>query len=166
MANSYKIIKYRDKITNTLLSSPALSDYCGFSSDNADTLLWKRFIPQQYLPNISTENGTYIFYDVETDVNPQKKVKTTFNEITFYFWVISYKDSDWVKYKPVNSTYQQYTNLLRNDLICWELENLFKDKNTFGIGQIRFYGNKLFNASDNNLTGRLLTFKVTDRDRN
>ena len=62
---------YRNVITNTLLSNETIisllsKDTLGI--EDADSLLWDRIIPQQYVPDTITDTGSYILYDVDENI--------------------------------------------------------------------------------------------------
>lgn len=142
---------YRNIVTNVLLSNPTivsvLSDgLMSVDNEDVDSLLWTHILPQQYVPDVVVETGSYIFYDFEEKVY---KVDT-YEEVTMYFWVVTHKDMP------------KYQNRLRNDILSRELKYIFGEKDGLGIAPSHFISNKLFSVYSYKYMGRILTFNITD----
>ena len=145
--------EYRNTIMTNLITSQKLVELVGGVIDEetgfATDLIWKNFIPQQYLPNTVTTAESFIFYDIETDSDIKKD---TYKNVIIYFWI--------VVHKGINR-YSDGSGLL-NDKIVWELKKIFKNNNILGIGKMHEVYNRLFDAKNDNFTGRILGFRITD----
>lgn len=155
--NDDLIEDYRNYITNTLLSNETIVKVLSndeFSLDDADELLYgddPHIQPHEFIPGTITETGSYIMYDMEENaVYSHGSTVSTYTEVTLYFWVITHKNM--VKYK----------GRLRNDILTRELKYSFGEKNGLGIAKNHFVYNKLYNVGNNNYTGRLVKFIITD----
>lgn len=152
--NDNLIEDYRSVVTNTVLSNETIikvlsNDTLGL--ENADELLWKHLVPQQYIPDTITETGSYIMYDFDENVLYSKgSTRSTYTELTLYFWVFTHKDMP------------KYKGRLRNDILVRELKRLFNESDGLGIAKNHLMYNRIYNIINNKYVGRLLAFKITD----
>lgn len=142
---------YRNVITNTLLSNETIisllsKDTLGI--EDADSLLWDRIIPQQYVPDTITDTGSYILYDI--DENIISRQDKTYIELPIYFWVFTHRKSP------------TYKSRLCNDILVREIKSMFSEKDLLGLANVHFISNRIQYNISNKYAGRLLTFRVTD----
>lgn len=152
--NDNLIEDYRSFITNTLLSNETIVRVLSndtLNLENADELLWKHLVPQQYIPDTITETGSYIMYDLDENVLYAKgSTKSTYTELTLYFWILTHKK------EPT------YKGKLRNDILSRELKSLFNETGGMGIAKNHLIHNSVYNTPNYKYIGRLLTFRITD----
>ena len=129
--------EYRNTIMTNLITSQKLVELVGGVIDEetgfATDLIWKNFIPQQYLPNTVTTAESFIFYDIETDSDIKKD---TYKNVIIYFWI--------VVHKGINR-YSDGSGLLNDKIV--KMHEVY---------------NRLFDAKNDNFTGRILGFRITD----
>ncbi len=155
--NDDLIEDYRNYITNTILSNETIVKLLSndrLTLDEADELLYgddPHVQPHEFIPGTITETGSYIMYDMEENaVYSRGSTVSTYTEVTLYFWVITHKNQ--VKYK----------GRLSNDVLVRELKYSFGEKNGLGIAKNHFVYNRIYNVGNNNYTGRLVKFVITD----
>ncbi len=152
--NDNLIEDYRSFITNTLLSNETIVKVLSndtLNLDSADELLWEHLVPQQYIPDTITETGSYIMYDLDENVVYTKgSTKSTYTELTLYFWVLTHKDMP------------TYKGKLRNDILSRELKSLFNETGGMGIAKNHLIHNSVYSSPNYKYMGRLLAFKITD----
>ena len=152
--NDNLIEDYRNVITNEILSNETIvkvlsNDTCDVES--ADKLLWEHLVPQQYIPDTITETGSYILYDLDEEVLFSKgSNRSTYVELTLYFWVFTHKDMP------------KYKERLRNDILTKELKKLFGGVNNMGIARNHLIYNKVYDRINGKYAGRLMMFRITD----
>ena len=121
---------YRNVITNTLLSNETIISLLSndtLDTESADELLWKRIVPQQYVPDTITDVGSYILYDI--DENIISRQDKTYIELPIYFWVFTHRNSPTYKGKLCN-------DILVKE-ICFQRRN-YSDLQMFILYQIVF----------------------------
>lgn len=155
--NDNLIEDYRNIITNILLNDPLIVAVLGNDKvplDEADILMdgdQPHITPHEFLPDIITETGSYIMYDMDEEaVFPQKSVKSVYSEVTLYFWVVTHRDMT------------KYKNRLRNDILTRRLKQLFNEQDGLGIAKNHFVYNKIFDPRNNHYMGRVVKFVITD----
>ncbi len=152
--NDNLIEDYRSFITNTLLSNETIIKILSndtLNPENADELLWTHLVPQQYIPDTITETGSYIMYDLDENIVYTKgSTKSTYTELTLYFWVLTHKDMP------------TYKGKLRNDILSRELKSLFNETSGMGIAKNHLISNSVYSSPNYKYMGRLLEFKITD----
>lgn len=156
--NDNLIEDYRNLITDSILNNQTIIEILAntesdetYDLDNPDELLWKHIIPQQYIPDVITDTGSYILYDIDETVNSSfAKNAPTYTELTLYFWIITHKNMP------------KYEGRLRNDILSRELKNVFGEQGGLGIGKNHLVYNRIFNTNNVNYTGRVMAFLVTD----
>lgn len=152
--NDNLIEDYRNVITNEILSNETIvkvlsNGMCDVES--ADELLWEHLVPQQYIPDTITETGSYILYDLDEEVLFSKgSNRSTYVELTLYFWVFTHKDMP------------KYKERLRNDILTKELKKLFGGVNNMGIARNHLIYNKVYDRINGKYAGRLMAFRITD----
>lgn len=159
--NEDLIEDYRNVITNEILSNEVLVDILShgtLTTDDADELVWKNVLPQEFDPETITETDSYIFYDINEATSAQVgKNGTGYVTLTLFFWILTHRDV--VRYEGNVSTSK---NRLRNDIIVRELKKTFAPVSNLGISKNRLLYNNLFTQTNYKYTGRLLAFKITD----
>lgn len=155
--NDNLIEDYRNIITNILLDDPLIVDILGEGKvdlEESDVLIdgnEPHITPFEFLPGTLTKTGSYIMYDMdEASIIPLNSTKSTYTEVTLYFWVVSHRNM------------MRYKGKLRNDLLARELKLLFGEKDGLGIAKNHFIYNKIFDVYNNNYAGRVLKFVITD----
>lgn len=142
---------YRNVITNTLLSNETIISLLSndtLDTESADELLWKRIVPQQYVPDTIIDVGSYILYDI--DENIISRQDKTYIELPIYFWVFTHRNSP------------TYKGRLCNDILVREIKDMFSEKDLLGLANVHFVSNRIQYNITNDYAGRLLTFRVTD----
>lgn len=159
--NEDLIEDYRNVITNEILSNEVLVDILShgtLTTDDADELVWKNVLPQEFDPETITETDSYIFYDINEATSTQVgRNGTGYVTLTLFFWILTHRDI--VRYEGNVSTSK---NRLRNDIIVRELKKTFAPVSNLGISKNRLLYNNLFTQTNYKYTGRLLAFKITD----
>ncbi len=155
--NDNLIEDYRNIITNILLDDPLIVEVLGNGKvplDEADVLMDGKpphIQPHEFLPDIISETGSYIMYDMDEEaVYPQKSVKSVYSEVALYFWVITHRDMT------------KYKGRLRNDILTRRLKQLFGEQDGLGIAKNHFVYNKIFDPRNNHYMGRVVKFVITD----
>ncbi len=155
--NDNLIEDYRNIITNILLNDPIIVAILGNDKvllDEADILIdgkQPHIQPYEFLPDIITETGSYIMYDMdEESVIPRNSVKSVYSEVALYFWVVTHRDMP------------NYKGRLRNDVLSRRLKQLFGEQDGLGIAKNHFVYNKIFDVRNNKFMGRVLKFVITD----
>lgn len=157
--NDNLIEDYRSVITNTILSNETIvkvlaniEDDDGFDIDKVgESLLGKRLMPQQYVPDTVTDTGSYILYDLDENVLYSRgSTNSTYTELTLYFWILTHKDMP------------NYKGRLRNDILSRELKKMFNETDGLGIAKNHLMYNRIYNTPNYKYMGRLLAFKITD----
>lgn len=155
--NDNLIEDYRNIITNILLDDPLIVEVLGNGKiplDEADVLMdgkQPHIQPHEFLPDIITETGSYIMYDMDEEaVYPRNSVKSAYSEVSLYFWVITHRDMT------------KYKGRLRNDILTRRLKQLFGEQGGLGIAKNHFIYNKIFDPRNNHYMGRVVKFVITD----
>lgn len=155
--NDNLIEDYRNIITNILLDDPLIVEVLGNGKiplDEADVLMdgkQPHIQPHEFLPDIITETGSYIMYDMDEEaIIPRNSVKSVYSEVSLYFWVITHRDMT------------KYKGRLRNDILTRRLKQLFGEQDGLGIAKNRFVYNKIFDPRNNHYMGRVVKFVITD----
>lgn len=155
--NDNLIEDYRNIITNILLSDELIVEILGNGKvplDEADVLMdgkQPHITPYEFLPDIITETGSYILYDLDEEaIFPRNSAKSVYSEVTLYFWVITHRNMP------------NYKGRLRNDVLSRRLKQLFGEQPGLGISKNHFCYNKLFDVRNNAYMGRVLKFVITD----
>lgn len=155
--NDNLIEDYRNIITNMLLNNEVIVDILGegkISLDEADILIGgdePRIQPYEFIPNTITKTGSYIMYDLDEEaVFPFGNNKSSYTEVTLYMWVVSHRKM------------MRHKGRLRNDVLTRELKKLFGEENGLGIAKNHFVFNKVFDAFNNDYSGRVVKFVITD----
>ncbi len=155
--NDNLIEDYRNIITNILLDDPLIVAVLGndkVTLDEADVLMdgkQPHITPHEFLPDIITETGSYIMYDLDEEaIIPRNSVKSTYSEVALYFWVITHRDMT------------KYKGRLRNDILTRRLKQLFGEQDGLGIAKNHFVYNKIFDPRNNHYMGRVVKFVITD----
>lgn len=156
--NDNLIEDYRNIITNILLDDPTIVEILGNGKiplDEADVLMDgtpPHITPHEFLPDIISETGSYIMYDLEEEAlyPSQKSVKSYYSEVALYFWIVTSRDMKIHKGK------------LRNDILSRRLRQLFGEQDGLGIAKNHFVYNKIFDPRNNKYMGRVLKFVITD----
>ncbi len=155
--NDNLIEDYRNIITNMLLDNQIIVSILSnetLTPENSDILVGgekPKICPYEFVPNILTETGSYIMYDMdESAIIPRGSNKNTCTQVELYFWIATHR----------NMTV--YKNRLRNDVLSRELKKLFGEADGLGIAKNHFIYNKIFDTYNNNYTGRVLKFLITD----
>lgn len=155
--NDNLIEDYRNIITNVLLDDPLIVEVLGNGKiplDEADVLMdgkQPHIQPHEFLPDIITETGSYIMYDMDEDaIISRNSVKSVYSEVTLYFWVITHRDMT------------KYKGRLRNDILTRRLKQLFGEQDGLGIAKNHFVYNKIFDPRNNHYMGRVVKFVITD----
>lgn len=155
--NDNLIEDYRNIITNILLNDPLIVDILGNGKiplDEADVLMdgkQPHITPYEFLPDIITETGSYIMYDLDEEaIIPRNSVKSVYSEVALYFWVVTHR----------NMT--DYKGRLRNDVLTRRLKQLFGEQDGLGIAKNHFVYNKIFDPRNNHYMGRVVKFVITD----
>jgi hypothetical protein len=145
---------YRTVVTNTILSNEVIVDFLSegrLTVEEPDELLWTHLVPQQYVPETITETGSYILYDIDENVlYSRNSTRSTYTELTLYFWIFTHKSS------PL------YKGRLRNDVLSRELKAMFNEIDNMGIGKNHLLYNKVYNSGNYKYMGRMMAFKITD----
>ncbi len=162
--NDNLIEDYRNIITNILLNDPIIVAILGndkVSLDEADILIdgkQPHIQPYEFLPDIITETGSYIMYDMDEDsIIPRNSVKSVYSEAALYFWVVTHRDM-----AVYNGNMAGCKGRLRNDVLSRRLKQLFGEQNGLGIAKNHFVYNKIFDVRNNKFMGRVLKFVITD----
>lgn len=162
--NDNLIEDYRNIITNILLDDPVIVGVLGNDKiplDESDVLLDGKpphIQPYEFLPNVLTETGSYIMYDMDEEaVIPRGSANSTYSEVALYFWVVTHRNM--ARYK---GQLREYTGRLRNDILSRRLKQLFDDRGGLGIAKNHFLYNKIFDVGNNDYMGRVLKFVITD----
>lgn len=156
--NDNLIEDYRNIITNILLNDPLIVDILGNGEiplDEADILMdgkQPHITPYEFLPDVITETGSYIMYDLDEDaIFPSRNsVKSVYSEVTLYFWIVTHRKMT------------DYKGRLRNDVLSRRLKQLFGEQDGLGIAKNHFVYNKIFDVRNNDYMGRVLKFVITD----
>lgn len=145
---------YRTVVTNTILANETIVDLLSegrLTVEEPDELLWTHLVPQQYVPETITETGSYILYDIDENVlYSRNSTRSTYTELTLYFWIFTHKSS------PL------YKGRLRNDVLSRELKEMFNEIDNMGIGKNHLLYNKVYNSGNYKYMGRMMAFKITD----
>lgn len=165
MAKNDNLIEdYRNIITNILLDDPVIVGVLGNDKiplDESDALIdgkQPHITPHEFLPDILTETGSYIMYDMDEEaVIPRNSVKSVYSEVALYFWVVTSRDM--AKY---NGKLKECTGRLRNDVLPRRLKQLFGEQDGLGIAKNHFMYNKIFDVHNNKYMGRVVKFVITD----
>lgn len=158
MAKNDNLIEdYRNIITNTLLNNELIVDILGNGDvllDEADVLLDGKpphIQPFEFIPGILTETGSYIMYDLDEEaVFPFGNNRSSYTEVALYTWVVTHRNM------------MKYKGRLRNDVIVRELKKMFGEENGLGIAKNHFVYNKVFDVYNNDYSGRVVKFVITD----
>ncbi len=155
--NDNLIEDYRNIITNSLLNNRIIVDILGegaLSLEDADTLITgdePRIQAYEFIPGTLTKTGSYIMYDMDEDaIVPFGNNKSSYTEVSLYMWVVSHRNM------------MKYKGRLRNDVITRELKKMFGEENGLGIAKNHFVYNKVFDVFNNDYSGRVVKFVITD----
>ena len=152
--NDNLIEDYRNVVTNAILLDETIVKILSddkLDLESADELLWVHLIPQQYVPYTITETGSYITYDIDENVViPHNGTRSTYTELTLYFWIFTHKQD------------ALYKGRLRNDILNRELKLLFNDNRNIGIAKNHLLYSKVYSSGNYDYMGRHMAFKITD----
>ena len=158
MAKNDNLIEdYRNIITNTLLNNEIIVDILGegkVDMEEADVLIGgsePHIQAFEFIPNTLTKTGSYIMYDMDEEAAfPFGNNKSSYIEVALYMWVVSHRNM------------MRYKGRLRNDVITRELKKMFGEENGLGIAKNHFVYNKVFDVYNNDYSGRVVKFIITD----
>lgn len=147
---SCDMITYRKIIMNTLCRSETLAVLLQGAKETsqADTLPYKRIFPYEYLPDALTEADRFLCFELSTTVNSKNSI---YHDTVISFYILGHKAA--IPYT------EEGNHCLWYDKAACELDTLFNDQTTLGIGKITLISNVPY-RSQTSLTGRILTFKI------
>ena len=151
-ARSYEIIEYRKKIMEEICKSQELVKLLGCENEEypEDVIPYKWSFPHEYIPETIKETKRFINYEISATIDPRNNV---FKDLTVYFFVVCHEDV--IQYSEKGRTYLWY------DKVVCELDNIFSEKNIFGIGEMMLVSNVPY-CPQQKFKGRLLKFVVKD----
>lgn len=151
-SRSYEIIEYRNAIMRELCKSPEIVKLLGCENEEypEDVIPYEKSYPHEYIPETITKTERFINFDVAGVIDSSNNV---YKNLTIYFFVVCHQDV--VKYKDKGRTYLWY------DKVVCELDNIFCEKNIFGVGKMSLIGNVPY-SPHKNFKGRLLKFDIKD----
>lgn len=115
-----------------------------------DVIPYKWSFPHEYIPDTITSTDRFINYEISAIIDPKNNV---FKDLTIYFFVVCHEGA--IKYKEKGRSYLWY------DKVVCELDNIFSEKNIFGIGEMTLISNVPYSPQQK-FKGRLLKFIVKD----
>lgn len=155
--NNNLIEDYRNIITNMLLNNKVIVDILGegkITLEDSNVLIEgdkPHIQAHEFLPYILTETGTYIMYDLDEEaIFPFNNNRSSYTEVDLYFWVVSHRKM------------MKHQGRLRNDVIVRELKKMFGEENGLGIAKNHFVYNRVFDVFNNEYSGRVVKFVITD----
>jgi len=86
----------------------------------------------------------------ENVVIPHNGTRSTYTELTLYFWIFTHKQD------------ALYKGRLRNDILNRELKLLFNDNRNIGIAKNHLLYSKVYSSGNYDYMGRHMAFKITD----
>lgn len=151
-ARSYEIIEYRKKIINEICNSKEIVKLLGCENEEhpEDIIPYKYSFPHEYIPETITKTGRYINHEISANLDRRNR---TYKDLSLYFFVVCHEAV--IRYSDHCREYLWY-----DKAVC-ELDNLFSDKNIFGVGEMELTRNVPY-SPQKNFKGRLLTFTVKD----
>lgn len=151
-SRSYEIIEYRKKIQHDICTDPEILKLLGESESTypEDTIPFHKVYPHEYIPETITKTERYINFDIRADIDRKNK---TLKNLTIWFFVMCHQDI--VPYFEDGRTFLWY------DCAVCALDNLFTDKNPFGIGKMELVSNIPY-CPQQVFKGRQLTFTIFD----
>ena len=151
-ARSYEIIDYRKKIMNEICKSKELVKLLGCEKEEypEDIIPYKYSFPHEYIPETITKTERYVNFEISATLDRRNR---TYKDLSVYFFVVCHEDV--IKYEENKRQYLWY-----DKAVC-ELDNIFSDKNIFGVGEMELVRNVPYNPQ-NKFKGRVLTFTVKD----
>lgn len=151
-ARSYEIIDYRKKIMNEICKSKELVKLLGCANEEypEDIIPYKYSFPHEYIPETITKTERYINFEISATLDRRNR---TYKDLSVYFFVVCHEDV--IQYTDSGRKYLWY-----DKAVC-ELDNIFSDKNIFGVGEMELVRNVPYNPQ-NKFKGRVLTFTVKD----
>lgn len=147
-ANSYEIIEYRNKIMREICGSKELAKLlgCGENEYPEEVLPYKKVFPHEYIPETILTTGRFLNYEISAVIDPKNSV---YKDLTIYFFIVCHEDV--IRHKG---------SLWYDRIVC-ELDNLFNDTDTLGVGKTSLLSNKPY-CPQQRFKGRVLTFVVKD----
>lgn len=151
-ARSYEIIEYRKKIMTEICKSKEIVKLLGCSNEKypEDVIPYKWSFPHEYIPGTILETDKFINYDISAVIDNRNN---TYKDLTVYFFVVCHQAV--IRYTENGNKYLWY-----DKAVC-ELDNIFSEKNIFGVGNMSLVSNKPY-CPQNVFKGRMLTFTVKD----
>lgn len=151
-ARSYEVIEYRKKIMNELCrDKEILKLFDALNMDHPeDELPFSKIFPHEYIPETITKTERFINFDMRADLDSKNKV---LKDLTIWFFVVCHED--------VVPYFEDGRQFLWYDKAVCALDELFSDKNVFGIGKIELVSNAPYYPQQK-FKGRQLTFKIID----
>ena len=151
-ARSYEIIDYRKKIMTQICKSKELIKLLGCEKEEypEDIIPYKYSFPHEYIPETITKTERYVNFEISATLDRRNR---TYKDLSVYFFVVCHEDV--IQYTDSGRKYLWY-----DKAVC-ELDNIFSDKNIFGVGEMELVRNVPYNPQ-NKFKGRVLTFTVKD----
>lgn len=151
-ARSYEIIEVRNKIMTEICKSKEIIKLLGCENEEypEDIIPYKYSYPHEFIPETITRTEKFINYEISATLDTRNNV---YKDLTIYFFVVCHEDV--VRYKENGRNYLWY------DKVVCELDEIFCEKNIFGVGKTKLLSNKPYSPQFK-FKGRLLTFVVKD----
>lgn len=151
-ARSYEIVEYRKKIMTAICKSKELIKLLGCENEKypEDIIPYKWSFPHEYIPDTITETDRFINFEISATLDSRNNV---YKDLLIYFFVVCHENV--IKYKDNGINYLWY------DKVTCELDNMFSEKNVFGVGETNLISNTPY-CPQNKFKGRLLKFSVKD----
>ncbi len=135
-----------------ICTSPQLVKLLGEESSSypEDTIPFHKSFPHEYIPDEIKETDRFINFEIRADLDLRNNV---LKDLTVWFFVVCHQYV--VPYIENGRSFLWY------DCVVCELDNLFTDKNFFGIGNMSLITNAPYYPHQK-FKGRQLTFKLKD----
>ena len=115
-----------------------------------DIIPYKYSFPHEYIPETITKTERYVNFEISATLDRRNR---TYKDLSVYFFVVCHEDV--IQYTDSGRKYLWY-----DKAVCG-LDNIFSDKNIFGVGEMELVRNVPYNPQ-NKFKGRVLTFTVKD----
>ena len=119
------------------------------SMEDAESLIYTKIFPYEYLPEIVHDGNTYVCCEVDI----QSVSNKTYLIPTLYIWVFSHK-----------SKLRLPEGGVRTDKLCSEICRAINGSRYYGLGELELHSVKRF-APMSNFNGKLMTFQAKEFNR-
>ncbi len=142
---------YKNQLMEDILTDKSIVELIDedISFNKAESLVYTRVFPYEYVPETIEKGKTFICCDVDIGSSVDK----TFLLPTLYIWVFTHK-----------SKLRLPEGGVRTDKLCSKIADVLNGSRKYGLGELNLYSVKRF-APITDFQGKVMTFYAKDFNR-